>query len=91
MLGRIERLLWEEVPNEPQSETDYTPTFARVSLPVVRARTLLDCAVLPISRDGADNPDVTQRIYELLSRNSAHPNSAMAKAAADIRDQLGSR
>ena len=91
VLGRIERLLWEEVPNEPQSETDYTPTFARVSLPVVRARTLLDCAVLPISRDGADNPDVTQRIYELLSRISAHPNSAMAKAAADIRDQLGSR
>lgn len=91
VLGRIERLLWEETPDEPQSDTEYTPTFPRVSLPVVRARTLLDCAVLPISRDGADNPDVTARVFDLLTRISRHPNTAMAKAASDMHDQLSRR
>ncbi|WP_323768348.1 DUF2254 domain-containing protein [Marinovum sp.] len=91
VLGRIERLLWEETPVAPQTEAEYTPTFPRVTLPVVRARTLLDCAVLPIARDGADNPDVTARIFDLLTRISAHPNEAMARAAADMQDQLSTR
>lgn len=91
VLGRIERLLWEETPEKPQTEAEYTPTFPRVTLPVVRARTLLDCALLPIARDSIDDPDVTARIFELLGRISAHPNEAMARAAQDLKQQLASR
>ncbi len=91
VLGRIERLLWEETPNRPQSDAEYVPTFPRVSLPVVRARTLLDCAVLPIARDGEGDPEVCARIDALLTRISTHPNSAMARAARDLRAQVSGR
>lgn len=88
VLGRLERLLWEEVPATPTGLQDRAPDFPHVTLPPVHAERLLACALEPISRDGAEDPDVTGRISQVLDSLAAHPNRDMAQAAQEMRDRL---
>lgn len=88
VLGRLERLLWEEVPATPTQAQDRAPDFAHVTLPPVLAKQLLDCALLPISRDGKDDPDVMARLGQVLESLAGHRNSDMARAAAEMREAL---
>ncbi|MGY3437659.1 MULTISPECIES: DUF2254 domain-containing protein [unclassified Marinovum] len=88
VLGRLERLLWEEVPNAPVDTVEHTPEFPHVTMPSVQAETLLDRALLPILRDGEDDPAVVERLEDVLKSLCEHPNSDMAKAAGIMRSGL---
>ncbi|TNF22542.1 MAG: DUF2254 domain-containing protein [Rhodobacteraceae bacterium] len=88
VLGRLERLLWEEVPATPTAAMDRTPDFPHVTLSPVHAERLLACALRPIARDGAEDPDVMGRMAQVLESLAAHPNPDMAEAAGKMRDTL---
>lgn len=88
VLGRLERLLWEEIPATPTVLQDTAPDFPHVTLPPVRADRLLDCALKPIARDGADDPDVMGRMTDVLDSLAEHPNDDMKQAASRMRDAL---
>lgn len=88
VLGRLERLLWEEIPATPTPKSDTAPDFPNVSMPPVHADVLLERALLPIARDGAEDPDVAGRVDAVLGSLASHPNREMAGAAAEMRDSL---
>lgn len=80
VIGRIERLLWEEVPDgidELQSDI----RFEHVHLKPEKTGYLLERALVPIARDGAEDPDVMARIYDALENMTAHASSDMAETA----------
>lgn len=88
VLGRLERLLWEEVPATPARLQDRAPDFPHVTLAPVRAERLLACALRPIARDGAEDQDVMGRMSDVLGSLAEHPNGEMAQAASEMRDTL---
>ncbi|MFV1528538.1 MULTISPECIES: DUF2254 domain-containing protein [unclassified Phaeobacter] len=85
VMGRLERLLWENTPDEAEPDARDV-SFDRVMMPAVSARHLLSCAFPPIARAGGDDPAVIDWMDKALSALAHHPNPAMAKAAADLRD-----
>jgi uncharacterized membrane protein len=80
VMGRLERLLWENMPADETGDTR-EPIYPRVNVPPVTARELLDCAFPPIARCGGDSPSVMRWMEKSLDALSAHPNPEMAKAA----------
>lgn len=81
VIGRLERLLWEEVPEDYDRVAEGDARFPRVFLEPDRAGILLRKALLPIARDGAEDPDVMGRLRDALQDLSDHPSGDMADAA----------
>lgn len=81
VIGRLERLLWEDVPERFDRVEDGDARFSRVFLAPDTAAMLLDRAFIPIARDGADDPDVMGRLNAALRNLSQHPSDSLSKAA----------
>lgn len=88
VIGRLQRLLWEELPVPPNAEKDHKATFPRVSIAPVAVTTLLSAAFTAIARDGAQDPDVMTRLHGALAALADHPNTQMAAAAQDMQKAL---
>ncbi|MDA7428148.1 DUF2254 domain-containing protein [Primorskyibacter aestuariivivens] len=81
VIGRLERLLWEDVPDGFDRVDDADARFTRVFLAPDTAGTLLERALVPIARDGADDPDVMGRLNAALGNLCEHPSDSMSDAA----------
>ncbi|CUI00272.1 DUF2254 domain-containing protein [Leisingera aquaemixtae] len=88
VMGRLGRLLWETMPADEISSTR-KPEFPNVKVPPVTARHLLRCAFPPIARSGSDSPSVMGWMQKTLQELESHSNPEMAKAAAEMRKELG--
>ncbi|UWQ40783.1 DUF2254 domain-containing protein [Leisingera aquaemixtae] len=88
VMGRLGRLLWETMPADEISSTR-KPEFPNVKVPPVTARHLLRCAFPPIARSGSDSPSVMGWMQKTLEELESHSNPEMAKAAAEMRKELG--
>lgn len=88
VMGRLGRLLWENMPADETSSTR-EPQFPNVKVPPVTARHLLRCAYPPIARCGSDSPSVMGWVQQSLQELEGHPNPEMAKAAAEMRENIG--
>ncbi|EDZ46467.1 conserved hypothetical protein [Rhodobacterales bacterium Y4I] len=88
VMGRLGRLLWETMPADEISSTR-KPDFPNVKVPPVTARHLLRCAFPPIARSGSDSPSVMGWMQKTLEELESHSNPEMAKAAAEMRKELG--
>ncbi|UWQ45053.1 DUF2254 domain-containing protein [Leisingera aquaemixtae] len=88
VMGRLGRLLWETMPADEISSTR-KPEFPNVKVPPVTARHLLRCAFPPIARSGSDSPSVMGWMQKTLQELESHTNPEMAKAAAEMRKELG--
>ncbi|UWQ49142.1 DUF2254 domain-containing protein [Leisingera caerulea] len=88
VMGRLGRLLWENMPADEISSTR-KPDFPNVKVPPVTARHLLRCAFPPIARCGSDSPSVMGWMHKSLEELEHHSNPEMAKAAAEMREELG--
>ncbi|MEY8800081.1 DUF2254 domain-containing protein [Leisingera sp. XS_AS12] len=87
VMGRLERLLWENMPADETSDTR-KPTYPHVSVPPVTAGHLLHCAFPPIARCGSDSPSVMRWMEKSLDALASHPNPAMAKAARKMCEEV---
>ncbi|NSY39133.1 DUF2254 domain-containing protein [Leisingera sp. ANG59] len=89
VMGRLERLLWENTPEDESSDARGAE-YPKVNVPPVTARHLLHCAFPPIARCGSDSPSVMCWMEKSLNALGEHPNPDMAKAARemcqDVRD-----
>ncbi|OBY26745.1 DUF2254 domain-containing protein [Leisingera sp. JC1] len=83
VMGRLERLLWENMPADETSGTREA-TYPNVSIPPVTAKHLLHCAFPPIARCGSDSPSVMRWMEKSLDALSGHPNPDMAEAAKEM-------
>ncbi|UWQ78934.1 DUF2254 domain-containing protein [Leisingera sp. S132] len=83
VMGRLERLLWENMPADETSETREA-TYPNVSIPPVTASHLLRCAFPPIARCGSDSPSVMRWMEKSLDALGGHPNPDMAEAAKEM-------
>ncbi|WP_405110006.1 DUF2254 domain-containing protein [Phaeobacter sp. BS52] len=90
VMGRLERLLWENTPDE-DALIGQDPSFDRVLMPAISARHLLSCAFPPIAHAGGDDPAVIDWMDKALTALGHHPNPAMAKAATKMREQRSDR
>ncbi|UWQ62040.1 DUF2254 domain-containing protein [Leisingera caerulea] len=88
VMGRLGRLLWETMPADEISSTR-KPDFPNVKVPPVTARHLLRCAFPPIARSGSESPSVMGWMQKTLEELESHSNPEMAKAAAEMRKELG--
>ncbi|APG47965.1 DUF2254 domain-containing protein [Phaeobacter porticola] len=87
VMGRLERLLWENTPSDRDSPRA-DASFDRIFLPPVTASQLLNCAFPPIAQSGADDPSVMGWMDNALAALGQHPNPEMATAAQEMRNQL---
>lgn len=85
VMGRLERLLWEELNESPGGETCM---FQNVSLVPVDPRSLLNDSFAPIAQCGADDPLVMDWMDKALHALSNHPNGRLAEAAKTLRSEL---
>lgn len=90
VIGRLERLLWEEVPSDLEKIKRKSGQFSQVFLRPGETGTLLERALVPIARDGADDPDIMARLRAALTNLSGHPSEGLAKAAQAQLDALKS-
>ena len=87
VMGRLERLLWENMPSDETSDTREA-AYPNVSIPPVTAKHLLHCAFPPIARCGGDSPSVMRWMEKSLDALGGHPNPDMAKAAREMCEEL---
>lgn len=87
VMGRIERLLWENLPDD-HCATKAGADFSRVALPPVTAGQLLDSGLRPIARCGNGDPEVMGWLDKALDALSGHPSPDMAAAARKMRQEL---
>ncbi|OIQ32853.1 MAG: hypothetical protein BM562_03690 [Alphaproteobacteria bacterium MedPE-SWcel] len=87
VLGRIERLLWENLPEDTEAGRDDI-RFQRVHLAPVTAKELLKASFPPIARNGGDAPEVMEWLAKALKALEDHPNAAMSTAAREMRRSL---
>ncbi|WP_323777231.1 DUF2254 domain-containing protein [Leisingera sp.] len=87
VMGRLERLLWENTPADGVSDAREA-TYPNVNVPPVTAPQLLACAFPPIARCGSDAPSVMRWMEKSLIALGEHPNPDMAEAAKDMRREL---
>ncbi|MCB4456084.1 DUF2254 domain-containing protein [Leisingera sp. McT4-56] len=87
VMGRLERLLWENMPADETSDTREAD-YPNVSIPPVTAKHLLRCAFPPIARCGSDSPSVMRWMEKSLDALGGHPNPDMAKAAKEMCQEV---
>ncbi|TNJ44797.1 DUF2254 domain-containing protein [Phaeobacter sp. B1627] len=87
VLGRIERLLWENLPKDTEAGRDDI-RFPRVHLAPVTAKELLKASFPPIFRNGGDTPEVMEWLEKALTALEDHPNAPMSTAAREMRGSL---
>ncbi|WOI33271.1 DUF2254 domain-containing protein [Tritonibacter scottomollicae] len=87
VMGRIERLLWETLPDGTETEGGEV-RFPHIHLPPVTAQELLKACFPPIARCAEDAPEVMQWMDKALSELEHHPNTAMTKAARKMHNSF---
>ncbi|MBQ4825210.1 DUF2254 domain-containing protein [Leisingera sp. HS039] len=87
VMGRLERLLWENTPADETSDARKA-AYPNVCIPPVTAQHLLACAFPPIARCGSDAPSVMRWMGKSLDALGEHPNPDMAKAAREMCREL---
>ena len=87
VMGRIERLLWETLPDGTETERGEV-RFPHIHLPPVTAQELLKACFPPIARCADDAPEVMQWMDKALSELEHHPNTAMTKAARKMHNSF---
>lgn len=87
VMGRIERLLWETLPDGTETEGGEV-RFPHIHLPPVTAQELLKACFPPIARCADDAPEVMQWMDKALSELEHHPNTAMTKAARKMHNSF---
>ncbi len=89
VMGRLERLLWENTPAD-ETSSPREAAYPNVNVPPVTARQLLHCAFPPIARSGSDAPSVMRWMEKSLDALGEHTNPDMAMAAKNMRQELKS-
>lgn len=87
VMGRLERLLWENMPADETSDT-HEVCYPNVHVPPVKAKELLNCSFPPIARCGSDSPSVMRWMEKSLDALANHPNPEMAKAASEMYREI---
>ena len=87
VMGRIERLLWETLPEDTDAPEEDVQ-FDRITLPPVTAEALLKASFPPIARCAQDAPEVMEWMDKGLTALADHPNPAMPEAARAMRKAL---
>ncbi|KUP90635.1 hypothetical protein TRIHO_45010 [Tritonibacter horizontis] len=87
VMGRIERLLWETLPEDTDARDD-DARFARVHLAPVTAAALLKASFPPIARCAKEAPEVLAWMDKALTALEHHPNAEMPGAVQDLRKSL---
>ncbi|WP_291735806.1 DUF2254 domain-containing protein [Leisingera sp. F5] len=87
VMGRLERLLWENTPADETSDAREA-AYPNVCIPPVTAQHLLACAFPPIARCGSEPPSVMRWMEKSLDALGEHPNPEMAKAAKEMCQEL---
>jgi len=84
VMGRITRLLWENLP-EDTSATKAKADYPHVHLPPVTAKDLLKVSFPPIALYAEDAPEVMAWMETSLKALEHHSNTAMTEAAREMR------
>ncbi|MCG7624325.1 DUF2254 domain-containing protein [Epibacterium sp. Ofav1-8] len=85
VMGRIERLLWETLPEDTETARA-DARFPQIHLPPVTAASLLKASFPPIARCAEDAaPEVMDWMESALKTLEHHPNDAMTRAAGEMR------
>ncbi len=87
VMGRIERLLWETLPDGTETEGGEV-RFPHIHLPPVTAQELLKASFPPIARCAEDAPEVMEWMDKALSELEHHPNAAMTKASRKMHNSF---
>jgi uncharacterized membrane protein len=85
VMGRLERLLWETLPEDP---TEDDCMFEHVSMVPVSPKLLLDSSFAPIAHCGKEDPFVMKWMQQALTALSSHPNRELANSATDMGKEL---
>ncbi len=87
VMGRIERLLWENLPEETEV-SQQEARFKRIHLEPVTPGLLLKSSFPPIARCAQDAPEVMEWMDKALTALESHPNRIMASAVRDLRKEM---
>jgi len=87
VMGRIERLLWETLPDGTETEGGEV-RFPHIHLPPVTAHALMKASFPPIARCAEDAPEVMEWMDKALSELEHHPNTTMTKAARKMHNSF---
>ncbi|NIZ13626.1 DUF2254 domain-containing protein [Phaeobacter sp. HF9A] len=85
VMGRITRLLWENLPEDTEA-TKEKARFPHVHMLPVTAQALLKASFPPIALYAKDAPEVMKWMKTSLEALEHHPNTAMTTAAREMCD-----